>query len=36
MEKSLKEVNLTIDPRVISHLGEALIDNEKIALLEFN
>ncbi|WP_105209724.1 ATP-binding protein [Streptococcus suis] len=34
MEKSLKEVNLTIDPRVISHLGEALIDNEKIALLE--
>lgn len=29
-----KEVNLTIDSRIISHLGEALIDNEKIALLE--
>ena len=33
MEKS-KKVNLTIDSRIISHLGEALIDNEKIALLE--
>lgn len=29
-----KKVNLTIDSRIISHLGEALIDNEKIALLE--
>lgn len=29
-----KEVNLTIDSRIITHLGEALIDNEKIALLE--
>lgn len=27
-------MNLTIDSRIISHLGEALIDNEKIALLE--
>ncbi|HFI0144526.1 TPA: ATP-binding protein [Streptococcus suis] len=34
MKNNRKEVNLTIDPRVISHLGEALIDNEKIALLE--
>ncbi|HFU3985830.1 TPA: ATP-binding protein, partial [Streptococcus suis] len=34
MKKIHKEVNLTIDPRIISHLGEALIDNEKIALLE--
>ena len=33
MEPS-KKVNLTIDARIISHLGEALIDNEKIALLE--
>ncbi|CAD5897350.1 ATPase, histidine kinase-, DNA gyrase B-, and HSP90-like domain protein protein [Carnobacterium maltaromaticum] len=29
-----KDVNLTIDARIISHLGEALIDNEKVALLE--
>lgn len=29
-----KEVNLSIDSRIISHLGEALIDNEKVALLE--
>lgn len=29
-----KNVNLTIDSRIISHLGEALIDNEKVALLE--
>ncbi|MDG4982896.1 ATP-binding protein [Lactococcus lactis] len=29
-----KSLNLTIDSRIISHLGEALIDNEKIALLE--
>ena len=34
MERTSKEVNLTIDSRIISHLGEALIDNEKIALLE--
>ncbi|HEL9599223.1 TPA: ATP-binding protein [Streptococcus suis] len=34
MESKHREVNLTIDPRIISHLGEALIDNEKIALLE--
>ncbi len=27
-------LNLTIDSRIISHLGEALIDNEKVALLE--
>lgn len=29
-----KNVNLTIDSRIISHLGEALIDDEKVALLE--
>lgn len=29
-----KSLNLTIDSRIISHLGEALIDNEKVALLE--
>lgn len=29
-----KEVNLTMDSRIISHLGEALIDDEKVALLE--
>jgi signal transduction histidine kinase len=29
-----KEVNISIDSRIISHLGEALIDNEKVALLE--
>lgn len=34
MENISKKVNLTIDSRIISHLGEALIDNEKIALLE--
>lgn len=34
MENTSKQVNLTIDSRIISHLGEALIDNEKIALLE--
>lgn len=34
MESKHREVNLTIDPRIISHLGEALIENEKIALLE--
>lgn len=34
MENNSREVNLTIDSRIISHLGEALIDNEKIALLE--
>lgn len=27
-------LSLTIDPRIIGHLGEALIENEKIALLE--
>lgn len=30
----MKDVNLTIDSRIISHLGEALISDEKIALLE--
>ncbi|MHC9159211.1 ATP-binding protein [Exiguobacterium profundum] len=30
----LKNVNISIDSRIISHLGEALIDNEKVALLE--
>lgn len=34
MENTSKQVNLTIDSRIINHLGEALIDNEKIALLE--
>lgn len=34
MRSNSREVNLTIDSRIISHLGEALIDNEKIALLE--
>lgn len=34
MENNSRKVNLTIDSRIISHLGEALIDNEKIALLE--
>lgn len=29
-----KTLSLTIDPRIIGHLGEALIENEKIALLE--
>lgn len=29
-----RNVNLTIDSRIISHLGEALIDDEKVALLE--
>lgn len=30
----INKVNLTIDSRIISHLGEALIDDEKVALLE--
>lgn len=34
MEINSREVNLKIDSRIITHLGEALIDNEKIALLE--
>lgn len=34
MGNKSREVNLTIDSRIISHLGEALIENEKIALLE--
>ena len=34
MKNNSRKVNLTIDSRIISHLGEALIDNEKIALLE--
>ena len=29
-----KSVNLSIGSRIISHLGEALIENEKVALLE--
>ena len=33
MKNNSRKVNLTIDSRIISHLGEALIDNEKIALL---
>ncbi|MGX4687197.1 ATP-binding protein [Vagococcus sp. JNUCC 83] len=31
---NINKVNLTIDSRIISHLGEALIDDEKVALLE--
>ena len=34
MKNNSRQVNLTIDSRIISHLGEALIENEKIALLE--
>lgn len=30
----MKKTNLTLDSRIISHLGEALISDEKIALLE--